>query len=677
MRAIRPRALYRLAGQKQMSSHLRFLGASRKCCTLPEQDGIISRPPVLGSPKAGQFWQPHARSMDLLRHFVIGFLLPFALLGVSHWVAAQTPDPGPRRVALVIGNNDYRQVDRLRTAAADARAMAHEFRQLGFEVIERIDLDQRGMKAALRDFVQRIANGGVGAFYFAGHGVQDGGNNYLLPVDVGALKDLAALPDEGVELNSEVMARVGQSGAKFTLLVIDACRDNPFPKRAGRSIGGARGLTTVASTPEGMVVIYSAGVGQQALDRLGENDADPNGVFAREFIREMRKPGVEVAEIVRNVRTRVKDLAARIRHEQTPAIYIQADRFYLLPPTPVAKRPSPASPDTEAWAAASEADTPEAYESYLRAFPKGRFGAAARIKLAGLQRQAATATGSLGPASSESAAWAAARQADELEALSSFLARYPSSRYSEEARQRIAQLRETAMRHTPGAAFRDCNECPELVTIPGGSFAMGSADHTREESPVHTVRLAQPFALGRTEVTQTQWRAMMGEFPKQARTCADCPVEGVSWQDAQTYLARLSAKTGKAYRLPSEAEWEYACRAAGDHRYCGGDDAQALAWQADNGAHGPQPVAQKRPNAWGLHDLSGNVWEWVGDCWNPDYEGAPADGSAWNAGQCATRVLRGGSWSNASAYARATVREHDETASAKRGYGFRVLRVLP
>ncbi|MBI3150122.1 MAG: SUMF1/EgtB/PvdO family nonheme iron enzyme [Betaproteobacteria bacterium] len=614
--------------------------------------------------------------MGLLRNFVPGFLLALALAGVSHWVVAQAPDSGSRRVALVIGNNDYRNVDRLRTAAADARAMAHEFRQLGFEVMERIDLDQRGMKAAMRDFVQRIANGGVGAFYFAGHGVQEGGNNYLLPVDVGALKDHAALPDEGVELNSEVMARVGQSGAKFTLLVIDACRDNPFPKRAGRSIGAARGLTTVASAPEGMVVIYSAGVGQQALDRLGDDDADPNGVFTREFIREMRKPGVEVAEIVRNVRTRVKELAARIRHEQTPAIYIQADRFYLVPPSPVAKRPSPASPDTEAWAAASEADTPEAYQSYLRAFPKGRFGAAARIKLAALHRQGTSAADSPPQTTNEPAAWAAARQADDLEALANFLARYPSSRFAEEARQRMAKLRQTAARYTPGAVFRDCDECPDLVTIPAGSFAMGSAEHTREEGPVHTVRLAQPFALGRSEVTQAQWQALMGEFPKQAKICADCPVEGVSWQDAQTYLARLAARTGKGYRLPSEAEWEYACRAAGDHRYCGGDDAQALAWHADTGVQGPQAVAQRRPNAWGLHDMSGNVWEWVGDCWNQDYEGAPADGSTWNSGQCATRVLRGGSWSNASAYARATVREHDEAASGKTGYGFRVLRGL-
>lgn len=163
-----------------------------------------------------------------------------------------------RRVALVMGNNAYQHINRLDNAVGDARAMAREFRSLGFEVIEKLDVDQRSMKAAVREFVQRIANGGVGAFFFAGHGVQEGGNNYLLPVDIGALTDPAALPDEAVELYAEIMARIGQSGAKFSLLVIDACRDNPFPRRAGRGVGGMRGLT-VPGTPDGMVVVYSAG----------------------------------------------------------------------------------------------------------------------------------------------------------------------------------------------------------------------------------------------------------------------------------------------------------------------------------------------------------------------------------------------------------------------------------
>lgn len=283
------------------------------------------------------------------------------------------------RVALVIGNNDYQQVQKLNNAVPDAKAMAKEFRALGFEVIEKTNVDQRSMKAAVREFVKRVGNGGVGAFFFAGHGVQEGGNNYLLPVDISKLTDPGALSDEAVELNEDIMGRIGQAGAKFSLLVIDACRDNPFPKRAGRSVGGTRGLTASGETPEGMIVVYSAGVGQQALDRLDDNDRSENGLFTREFIVELRKPGLEVAEMVRNVRQRVKEAAAKVQHDQTPAIYIQADRFYLVAPPPLPTPPSLPSSEDALWAQL-DSDKPCEYQAYLEEFPKGKFAALARIR---------------------------------------------------------------------------------------------------------------------------------------------------------------------------------------------------------------------------------------------------------------------------------------------------------
>ncbi|KAB2845447.1 MAG: hypothetical protein F9K47_00145, partial [Burkholderiales bacterium] len=244
-----------------------------------------------------------------------------------------------------------------------------------------VNVDQRNMKAAVREFVKRIGSGGVGAFFYAGHGVQEGGNNYLLPVDIGKLSDPGALPDEAVELNEDVMGRIGQAGAKFSLLVIDACRDNPFPKRAGRSVGGTRGLTAAAETPEGMVVVYSAGVGQQALDRLDEKDRNPNGLFTREFIAELRKPGLEVAEMVRNVRQRVKEAAATVQHEQTPAIYIQADRFYLVsPPAPPLPTPPVLPSSEDALWAQLDSDKPCEYLAYLEEYPKGKFAALARVR---------------------------------------------------------------------------------------------------------------------------------------------------------------------------------------------------------------------------------------------------------------------------------------------------------
>lgn len=222
--------------------------------------------------------------------------------------------------------------------------------------------------------------------------------------------------------------------------------------------------------------------------------------------------------------------------------------------------------------------------------------------------------------------------------------------------------------------FRDCAECPEMVVVPAGSFQMGMAGRPATE-PVHTVTLSS-FAMGRTEVTQGQWKTLMGSNPSKFPGCGDeCPVEQITWPDAQEFIRRLSARTGKTYRLPSEAEWEYACRAGDPHDYCGGGDSEKLAWYGDE--HGsPHPVGEKLANAWGLHDMSGNVWEWTQDCMHPNYQGAPADGSAWQKSDCNSRVLRGGSWLSGPQYGRATLRFGFKPDFRAGDFGFRVVRDL-
>ena len=221
-----------------------------------------------------------------------------------------------------------------------------------------------------------------------------------------------------------------------------------------------------------------------------------------------------------------------------------------------------------------------------------------------------------------------------------------------------------------------------MVVIPAGSFEMGSNDDDSEK-PAHSVRV-KAFALAKTEVTQGQWRAVMGNNPSAFDACGDaCPVENVTWNGAQEYARRLSVKTGKTYRLPSEAEWEYACRAGGRHQYCGSDDDDAVAWHGGmflggNSRRKTHAVAGKQANAFGLYDMSGNVEEWVADCWNENYSGAPADGSAWGSGQCsAGRVLRGGSWFFNPRFMRAARRTHFVADVPSYNFGFRPARTLP
>jgi uncharacterized caspase-like protein len=215
----------------------------------------------------------------------------------------------------------------LENAAEDARAMASALSELGYKVDTHFNLTERGFERALRDFRADLKGGEEVLFFYAGHGVQLGSSNFLLPTDVRS-DSAEQVKDDSIELQ-KVLDDLSDQKVKFTLAVIDACRDNPF-KQNGRAIGG-RGLApTTAAT--GQMVMFSAGAGQQALDKLGEKDKGKNGLFTRVFLEEMQQQGVSVDRVLRNVRQRVVDLARSVGHEQVPALYDQAvGDFYFLP----------------------------------------------------------------------------------------------------------------------------------------------------------------------------------------------------------------------------------------------------------------------------------------------------------------------------------------------------------
>ncbi len=222
------------------------------------------------------------------------------------------------RRALVIGNDAYKQVTQLVNAREDASAMADSLRKVGYQVTLKLDLNEKEMKIALRTFKSQIEGGDEVLFFFAGHGVQLGASNYLLPIDIAGESE-EQIKDDAMQLQ-KVLDDINERKAKLTLALIDACRDNPF-KVAGRAIGG-RGLApTTAAT--GQMVIFSAGSGQQALDKMGPADKHKNGVFTRVFLKEMQLPGVSIDRILRNVRTEVVEMARSVGHEQVPAIYDQ------------------------------------------------------------------------------------------------------------------------------------------------------------------------------------------------------------------------------------------------------------------------------------------------------------------------------------------------------------------
>jgi formylglycine-generating enzyme required for sulfatase activity len=230
--------------------------------------------------------------------------------------------------------------------------------------------------------------------------------------------------------------------------------------------------------------------------------------------------------------------------------------------------------------------------------------------------------------------------------------------------------------------FKDCDDCPEMVVIPEGKFLMGSKDDpfaefvpSKDEMPQHEVKI-RSFSIGKFEITQGQWYSVMGTTPS-GLLGRELPVSAVSWEDTQEFVKKLSAKTGNSYRLPSEAEWEYAARAGNQTVFPFGDSLKVsvdFGWSEINSNRRPQKVGLKQPNKFGIYDMQGNVMEWTQDCWNPNYIDAPTDGAPWITGQCITRVARGGSWAGTDEMMRSARRYSYPINIRYEQQGFRVVR---
>ena len=216
-----------------------------------------------------------------------------------------------------------------------------------------------------------------------------------------------------------------------------------------------------------------------------------------------------------------------------------------------------------------------------------------------------------------------------------------------------------------------------MVLVPGGSFLMGSPEnepgHSGKEGPRHSVTM-RDFYIGKYEVTQAQWRAVMGGNPSHFKG-DDLPVENVSWDDAKDFCRRLSEMTGARYRLPTEAEWEYACRAKNDGASAGALD--EMAWYGNILDVTTHPVGRKQPNAFGVYDMHGNVWEWCEDDWHKNYANAPSDGSAWvdKPSRGPYRVVRGGDWNDSAVTCRSSNRSADLPGRRLAAFlGFRLVK---
>ena len=314
-----------------------------------------------------------------------------------------------KRVALVVGIDRYPNLgpDRqLLKAVNDAKAVGDALAKIGFSVIRGANLGRQGMIDQLDELTSQLEPGDTAAFFYAGHGVAIGGNNYLIPSDVPSVTPDAEARVRGASIaETDVVAELQARGVRVALLVLDACRDNPFPRSATRAIGNTRGLLD-AKAARGVFTIYSAGIGQAALDRLEPNDPSRNSVFTRVFIDELTKPDLDLAGLAIEVREKVAALARQAKgesgqpepHEQTPAYYDQTigGRIFLAgrsisveaapvaPPVPAAQ---PAiAPAAQAWAVTKDTNSQAVLEDFIRQFGPTVYGSMARARLEELKK---------------------------------------------------------------------------------------------------------------------------------------------------------------------------------------------------------------------------------------------------------------------------------------------------
>ncbi|MFM0056330.1 SUMF1/EgtB/PvdO family nonheme iron enzyme [Paraburkholderia phytofirmans] len=599
------------------------------------------------------------------------------------------------RIALVIGNGAYGadgvgdagrdgpRVEALReNAPRDAIAMRDKLQTLGFDVIMRTNATPQQMREAIGEFHQRLRAGGVGLFYFAGHGMRIGPQTLLIPAGLDA-RSPAAVVRNGVDLHTVLQAMRGPRGGRLNLVILDTCLYDPF---------SATSTDDTSALPRNTVVAYATAPGGFAAD------GTRHGVYTNAWLHALDSAAsLTLADLLQRVAAQVRDATGG---EQTPWVAASPPRPLLTADAASTARDNPivtlhsrgilpkdSSEQYEItfWNSIKDSNYPGDYEAYLKAYPNGRFATLAHARI---DRLRAAATSNAPSAATPAAPSAApAPQVARPTPPASAPPPKPAPSAAPPAAPPAAAVAQKPVTHAPVAGeSRDCATCPIMIAVPAGSFSMGSSTDDPSEKPVHHVTIAAPFAIGKYEVTVDQWNACVAanacqKLTPESNTNKAAPARDLSWDDAQQYVKWLSKTTGKPYRLPTEAEWEYADRGGTTTAYWWGDQMRkgnANCKDCGDPWHkeGPEAAGSFAPNPLGLYDMNGSVWEWTADCWHNTYQGAPADGHAWDTPGCDMRVIRGGSWREGGGYMLSATRFKYSAGVRQSQDGFRVVKDL-
>ncbi len=543
------------------------------------------------------------------------------------------------RYALVIGNGSYDGAY-LRNPVNDANAMASALRELDFTVIQKTDLTKKQMLDVIWDFEKKFTADDICLFYYSGHGVQVNGINYLIPLKANILNE-KDVEFEAVALN-RFMSNLEK--AKMNIVILDACRDNPYKGTRSTS----KGLAQVTSKTDGTFIAYATAPGTTASDGSGSNSP-----YTKHLIQEMKVPGQEIEDMFKNVRIAVKD---ETNNTQIPwdSSCLTDEFIFAMSCTPQTQPDIQVETEYSYGTIKVESNADGSVyvdNDYVCSISKGTIKTLKNIKTGSHTVKVKT--------DDETKTEYVTVQKNSTSSLNFYFA--------------------------PASTGDD-----NMVFVQGGTFQMGSNEEA-DEKPIHTVTV-NDFYIGKYEVTQKEWKEVMGKNPSNWKG-DELPVERVSWYDAVEFCNKKSEKEGlqkcysgsgknitcnfnaNGYRLPTEAEWEYAARGGNksrDYTYSGSNSIGDVAWCSSNSGSKTHPVGKKQSNELGIYDMSGNVWEWCNDWYDSNYYSSSPRNNPPGASVGFYRVFRGGGWRGSAGDGRVADRRYHNPASSS-SIGFRLV----
>lgn len=534
-----------------------------------------------------------------------------------------------KRVAFIIANGEYEESP-IDNAVSDAQKMKAFLQKNNFEIVYVEDASKREIIKGLRDFNSNMQKDSVSLFYFTGHTIQVKEKNYLIPIEASIESDYHVLY-EAIELDA-IIEKMQMSENRLNIIILDSAQNNPFGDRFRAKKKGLAEIKTDKNTD----LIVSAA---------------PNKIvqpypFTTKLLSILSLKGVSDKEGFQVMQKRFKQ----------PYVKLSDQSFYFnLPDKLVSK-------EEKVWSETLALGSISAYSAYLAQYPQSRYASIANASLKELKDREEDQTVKQKLLEEQSSKNDVAKK--ELEALqkeqeekakkeAETKALMEAEQKTEEEASVAAALAQEKQLASSNIRFIE----PVMALIKAGSFMMGSDDGNEDEKPKHQVRIEKDFYMGRYEVTNVEYKEFLHTREKKSIippnwTTDTQPAVAVSWDDATAYAAWLSKLSGKRYRLPTEAEWEYAARAGTSTRYYWGDrdtsqrkdawrkeypdNAHDYAWIKTNAQNITQDVGSLQPNAWGLYDIIGNVWEWCSDQYSEGYNTPPEEESL--------KIIRGGSW---------------------------------